>query len=142
MAVKTYSFADVDFIWGPNKIDGFADGDSITIEADEDLWTKQTGNDGATTRSQTVNYGAKVTARLQQTSLSNAVFQASVIADRVSRAGVEPLLIKDRSSQATLYSAETAWIAKQPQATFAGESKEREWVIDTDNLLFNEAGNV
>lgn len=142
MTVRTYDFSQVDVIWGPNQLNGFADGDAVVIEADEDLWSKEVGNDGATTRSKTNNYGAKVTLRFQQTAPANGILQASATADRLNNGGVQPLMIKDRSSGATLYAAETAWVSKQPNATFARESKEREWVLDTDNMVFNEAGNV
>lgn len=138
--VKNYNFKQVDCIFGPNIITGFSDGDSISIEANEDSFTFEPANDGSGTRSATNNTSARATLRLQQTSPANAILQAIHNSDRVSGAGVLPFTLKDRSGN-TLHFAETMWIARQPTSAFGKASGAREWILETDNMIFGEGGN-
>lgn len=141
MGVKSYNFKQVAVIVGPNIITGFADGESIVVEPNEDLYSYQPGNDGSGTRSANNNFSGRIRLILQQAAASNAILQAIANSDRVSGAGVLPVAIKDNSG-ATLHFAETAWIARQPNASYGRESGSREWILESDNIVFGEGGNT
>lgn len=140
MALKTYNFKQVAVIVGGRQITGFAEGDAVTVERNEDSWTLQVGAEGESTRSKSNNRSGKVTLRLQQASESNAVLDGFRIADELADNGLVPVLVKDNSGN-SLYSAEQAWVVKPPAAAHGNKSAEREWVLETDNLVILEAGN-
>lgn len=140
MAFATYDFSQVNVILGGVPVTGFADGSSVTVEFDEQQFTKVTGSDGLTTRSKTNNYAGNVTLTLQQTSKSNDALGVLWNADRLNNNGVVPLLIKDNSGR-TLWTAKNAWIQQMPSQDFGKESTDRAWVLDCDALIGNPGGN-
>lgn len=140
MALKPYDFKQVAFILGGRIITGFAEGEAITVERDEDSFTLMVGADGDATRAKSNNRSGTVTIRLLQTSESNLILQGFASADELSNAGLVPMLIKDNSGN-SLFTAEQAWVQKPPAASFGAEGTEREWVIRTDNLIMVHGGN-
>jgi hypothetical protein len=140
MAFATYDFSQVNLIIGGVPISGFADGSSITVEFDEQQWTKTTGSDGLVTRSKSNNYSGSVSVSLQQSSRANDVLSALWVADRTSNAGVVPLLIKDNSGR-TLWAAQHAWVQQMPSQEFGKELSDREWLLDCDALTGAAGGN-
>lgn len=140
MAVHTYAPDQVTVVFGPVVLSGFAEDSFVTVEFEEDLWTKQVGADGHVTRSKTNNATARVTVRLAQTSSSNDLLSAIAEADRQTNQGVFPLMVKDGSGR-SLHVAEGAWIVRSPNAEFAREAGVREWVFDTDQLQNFVGGN-
>lgn len=140
MSLKTYDFKQVAVIVGGSLITGFAEGDAITVEHDEDDWSLQVGAEGDATRSKSNNKAGKITLRLQQASESNLILDGYRKADLLSNAGTLPVMVKDGSGN-SLHTAEQAWIVKPPSAGFGMESADREWVIQTHELISIEAGN-
>lgn len=134
MALQTYSFDQVIVTYGGIPLEGFADGDAISIEYPEG-WTMQKGAGGAVTRSRVQDPTAMVTLRLQQTSPSNAVLAGFYEADRAARTSATalPLLIRDRRSGGELFAAQSGWVSQKPAMTFAEESGPREWTLTTHN---------
>ena len=141
MAVKTYDPAKVDVIVGIAIMGGFGPDVKVAISYDEDGWTKQIGVNGEGTRSKSNNRAATITLTLMQSSDSNQVLTTLYEADRATNAGVFPLTIRDASSKGTLHFAESAWIQKMPDSEYGIEAGTREWVIGTDLLITNLAGN-
>lgn len=140
MAFAQYDPKQVFLIAGGSPISGYADGTFIGIVFDEDQFNKTTGADGLTQRSKTNNYSGQVTVTLLNGSSGNDLLNNFFSADRVSNAGVFPLLVKDASGR-TIWSAQNAWIRKMPDQDFAKEATERAWVIDTDELVGAIGGN-
>jgi len=140
MAFTTYNVNRVAVIVGGVPMEGFADGSRVTVEFDEDQYTKVTGSDGLTTRSKSNNYAGIVTITLQQSSRSNDFLSGLWNADRVNDAGVVPILIKDDSGR-TLWTSEHAWVKKMPDQEFGKESSDREWALDTGKLVGIAGGN-
>lgn len=138
--MRNYNPKKVSLIVGAQAISGFADGTFIKVAQDEDAFTKKTGADGDTTRSQSNNFGGKVTITLDQASKSNDYLSGLAALDRASGAGVVPVLIRDALG-ATLVSGESAWVMKQPDVTFAKTSEDREWVLDVASLDTFVGGN-
>ena len=140
MAFATYDVSQVAVIVGGVPLEGFSDGSRVTVEFDEQQFTKVTGSDGLTTRSKSNNYAGNVTVTLQQSSRSNDVLSGLWNADRVSNSGVVPILIKDNSGR-TLWAAEHAWVQQMPSQDFAKEVSDRAWILDTDKLTGFSGGN-
>jgi hypothetical protein len=142
MALKKYDPKTVAVIFG-GPITGFADGTFVSVEFDEDLFSKVTGADGESCRSKTNNQGARVTITLLQSSASNTFLSAALNTDLNSPLGdgILPFFLKDLSGD-TLMSAETAWIVKPANVEYGREVANREWTIETDNMQFNVGGNL
>lgn len=127
--------------FGPILIDGFQDGEGVTIEV-PDSFTKVVGMDGKVARSKNLDQTAKITIKLLQTSASNDLLFANYLLDRKGKnlAGVMPLYVRDNSGRA-LYTASQAWISKAPDVTFDREATSREWVLECAQLLRADGGN-
>lgn len=138
--VKTYDPKKVSVIIGTHIASGFADGDFITVERDEDVWSTLTGADGETTRAKNANKSGKFTLRLLAASASNDVLSTLQLADEASGGGTFAVMVKDGSGR-SLYAAAAAWISKAPSAAFGKEAGTREWVIATDELVPFAGGN-
>lgn len=140
--LRTYDAGEVQIIVAGVTVEGFADGDFITIEDDEDAFSLQIGTDGEGARSKTNNRGGTMTISTLQTSAANTLLSALHNLDRNSPggAGIGPFLCKDGSGNA-IYAAEKSWIQKRPSATFGREAQAREWLVRTNNLKSNDAGN-
>lgn len=138
---KTYNPKKVAVIVGGFEMKGFADGTFVNIAMNEDQWSLQMGTDGEGTRSKSNNHSAQITISLMQSSDSNQVLQGFWNSDRLSDGGVVPLLIKDNSGR-SLWAAEQCWVKKQPDAELGREAAGREWVLETDNLVPFEGGNL
>lgn len=140
MALKSFNFAKVAVSVGGRPITGFADGEAITVERNEDAFSLLVGADGEATRAKSNNRSGRITLRLLQTSESNLILNDFAQADEVGDAGLVPVFIKDASGN-SIYTAEQAWVVKRPSAAFGAEAGDREWVLETDNLVMREAGN-
>ena len=140
MAFATFDVNKVAVIVGGVPLEGFADGSRVTVEFDEQQYTKVTGSDGLTTRSKSNNYSGNITVTLQQSSRSNDYLSGLWNVDRVRDAGVVPILIKDDSGR-TLWTAGNAWVQQMPSQDFTKEVSERAWILDVDELKGFAGGN-
>lgn len=138
--VKTYDPKQVSLIFGGKIGHGFTDGTFITVERDEDTFSKKVGVDGEGTRAKSNNKGGKVTVTLHQSSSFNDDLSAIQAADELTNSGVLPLLIKDNSGR-TVCAAGTAWIKKPANPEFGKDVANRVWVIDTDEFDIFNGGN-
>ena len=129
MTVKTYDPKAVQIIVGGNQISGFADGEFINVERDEDMFTKVTGADGEVSRAKSNNKMGTMTLTLLGTSASNDILSAFAQADELSNSGVVPIYIKDSLGTTILFSAE-GWVKKMPAFTASKEITDRAWVFD------------
>lgn len=142
MALKSYDPKLVTITFGPVLVTGFADGQFLSIEQNEDAFALKIGSDGEGARARSNNNSARITITLMQSSLANDFLAAQHELDKTLPfgAGTVPLLIKDLSGRA-LFFAQNAWIVKYPTSGFDREVMEREWVIETDNLVNFPGGN-
>ena len=114
-------------------MNGFAEDSMITIDMEDPQYVVSTDISGAPTRFKVNKSIAKVTIRLTQTSPSNDLLSSYVEADRISNAGVFPLMIKDNNGT-SLFTSTAAFIEQVPSMEFANENKNREWVIKATNV--------
>ncbi len=140
MSVKTYDPKQISVVIGSQPIHGFADGDFVAVERNEDDWTLLVGADGESTRAKNANKSGKITLTLLASSASNDYLSDLQKADELSGTATFGALIKD-SFGTSIYSAATLWCVKQPPATFSKDAGTREWVFETDELIQYAGGN-
>jgi len=140
MAVRTFDPKSVIVTIGGVPMSGYADGTFLEITADTQQWTKVTGADGFTTRVKSNDYGGVMTLTLSQSSPSNDVLSALLNVDKLSNAGVVPILIKDLSGTTIIFSA-SGWIQQFPDISFGNEINNRAWVLDLADMDILVGGN-
>jgi hypothetical protein len=140
--LKTYDASQVIIVVGPVIISEghLADGTFVSAEKNEEAFSLVVGAAGRGTRAKTNNESGRATFTLHQSSAKNLELTTLHKADKLSGDGVVPLLIADRSGT-TLVTAGTAWVANDPTVEFARESTDREWIVETDELIFVTGGN-
>lgn len=131
---KNFSYKNINVIYGILELEGFADGDDVvTIETTADQFTKLVGAKGDVARSQTADNSCTITIKLLQTSKSNKLLTALFLADKLSGAGVLPMVINDKEINET-YTINNAWIMKQPTVIRGQNVNITEWVFEGDNM--------
>lgn len=141
--MKTYDADQVSVAIAGIPIDGgYADGEFVRIENNEDAFTMVVGTDGKVTRSKTNNHTATVTLILMQSATANAALSAlyNIDINAPNGAGIGPLLIADQGGTA-LYTAAKCWIQKPPNVSFDRAATPREWVIAVEKLIRLDGGN-
>lgn len=131
----TYDFNDVSLLIGPHKIKGFEEGTEITVERDEDTFTKKSGVDGNVTRSKSNNSMGFIEFVLNHLSKSNAFLEAQAFLDEKTGVGVLPTSLLDKSGKEKILGTES-WIVRPSNKSYGGESGPRTWRIDMANLTF------
>jgi hypothetical protein len=139
--LRTFDPNQVSVIFG-GIIGGYADGTFISVEQNEDSFGLVVGTDGEGCRSRSNNRSARVTITLGQWSASNQALSAIHNADILTPGGdgILPFILKDNSGT-TICSAEKAWITKPPSVSYGRDPESREWVLETDNMIWNVGGN-
>ena len=130
----TYNPAQVSVAIGSHLVEGFAEGTFINATYRDPLWTYHRGlSSGARVRNP--NRAAEITITLLQTSPSNARLQQFLSRARADQ-GIDyfSLLIQNNSGGESA-AADTAWIMGEPAITFSNGLENREWRIETGNLL-------
>ena len=141
MAVRTYDPQQVVITVDGTAIGGYADGTFISIEREEESFSKVVGADGAAARSKATNRSARITLTLMQTSPSNEFLSMLLARDERNNSGVFAVIVKDNSGSSRFFSA-TGWIAGLPTVEYGKEISNREWLIDVTDVDYNVAGNI
>lgn len=129
-------------IWvGGIRMQGFADGEAMTLELDDDLYIKQTGADGDVARTRRHGQAANAKIVLQQTSPSNDVLMGFAVLDRLNNAGVVPISVRDLLGTTAIF-APYCWVKKPPVFAVGKELANREWMFDIANTELFIGGNV
>lgn len=137
-----YDFSQVTAVFGPIIMDGYQNGEGITIEHATDAFTKVVGIDGKVTRNKVLDRSARITIKLMQSSAANALLSVVYLADRAASngAGVAPFTITDQNGSSVFFAAE-AWIARAPEVSLDQEVSVREWIFDVAFLDEFHGGN-
>ena len=140
--LTVYDFDQVTCVISGIPIDGFDDGEGISIEQTTESFTHVTGSDGKTVRSKTLDRTAKIMITLLQTSAANDLLSLLHTKDlfEANGAGVGPMLIRDRNGRAN-YSAAQCWISKRPDVKFDRTPTPRVWEITCVNLVAIDGGS-
>ena len=139
MAIATINPKKFRCTFGPIILSGFSD-DVITIEYPEDAFEVVRGADGQVTMVNKSCDDVVVTVPLKQSSGTND--QLSVIhkADKLTGAGVLPLVFADGSGTTLLF-ADAARIVKAPTVDFGNSAKDRVWTFHTGPCELHIGGN-
>lgn len=139
-SLKEYLPDEVSIVLGAILVDGYADGEFVSVEHDENDWNLYQGASGDATRARSNKRSATIAFTVQQTAECNDLLSALRLLDLATGKGKVPLLIRDGSGRA-VFAAEAAWIEKAPTASFSGETQTRTWTIRTHELVANHGGN-
>jgi len=119
----------VDILFGPVKLEGYAEGEFITISQEEDTFLKVVGTDGEVARSINYNDATIITVKLLQTSLSNTLLSGLWQLDKATGGGSpQTFFIRDRSG-VSIFASATAWVVKPPDQSWDKQATSREWAF-------------
>lgn len=138
--LRTYSPDLISVIIDNRPITGFADGEGIKVERNNDSFTRVIGMTGEGARVRSNDKSGKITLRLMQTSPDNEYLSNLAAEDELTAARAFNLLIRDQNGN-SLHEAQTAWIVKPADAAYGKDLTDREWMIETDNLKTFLAGS-
>lgn len=143
MTTRIYDSNRVQVSFAAVPVQGYADGEFLSITREADAFTSVVGTDGEVSRSKSNDRRATIEIKLMSTSPTNDLFSAILSGDINANggAGVGAFLVVDLSG-ASLYSAGNAWITKGPDVTYGREATERTWVLQVDKLFEFTGGNL
>lgn len=128
MALHTYDPSEVTVAIGGAIMSGYTDGTFVEIARNEATWNTVVGADGIVTRGKTNNRSGTLTLTLKQSSPSNDILSALLIADELTNASVFPVLIKDLSGTSIFFSAQS-FLTTFANSTFSKDITDRSWVF-------------
>lgn len=143
MTTKVYDADQISIVLGGIPISGgYADGEFLTIEQEENDFNIVVGTDGEVTRSKSLTRQAKITINLMQSASSNALLSALNQLDisTANGGGIVPFICKDRQGT-SLYFGPQAWIEKPPDVKFDRTATPRSWTIRVGSLQRLDGGN-
>lgn len=143
MTTRIYDSNEVQISFAGIPIEGYADGDFITITHTADAFTTTVGTDGSVARSKTRDNRATIELRLMSTSPTNAALSAVYQADKNASggAGIGAFLCVDLNGT-SLYAAGNCWIRRPPDPSFGREASERVWTLEVDALQDFTGGSL
>lgn len=119
----------------------FAEGTFVSVEREEDAFSKSVGADGNVTRVRNRNRSGSVTCTLQAESPINDILSAIAKEDELFGTGFGSIQVENLLGT-TLVNAPTAWIRKLPTVEFSDEASTREWIFDCDTLDMVVGGSL
>lgn len=139
---KFYDPDQVVITVGGVPIQGYADGEFITVEQVSNAFDDVAGTDGEVARSKSNDRRATATIKLLQTSESNLYLSGLHNVDLAAPngAGVVSFQMVDKQGQ-TIIHADQAWIVKFPDNSMDRTAKSREWQIRIAHVNRIEGGN-
>ena len=143
MSFKVYDAGDVSMVFMGILIDsGYADGEFLTIEQEEQDFLTKVGTDGEVTRSKSNNRHAVIKLKLMQTSDGNTLLSAlnNIDVNTPGGLGVGPMMILDQNGT-TVYTAKSCWIAKPPDVSLDRTATSREWTLECASLVRLDGSN-
>jgi len=139
MAIATINPKKFRGNFGPVIFSNYGD-DAVSIEYPEDQFEVSRGCDGQITMVNKSVDDVAVTVTFKQSSSCNDQLSALLKADKLSGAGVYPLVFRDGSGTTALF-ADAARIVKTPTVDFGNSVKDRVWVFHTGPCEFHIGGN-
>ncbi len=136
-AIKTYNSRQVIIALGSHTASGLADDSFVTIEEKGEGVLSKTGCDGEVSRA--IDPCEQYTVKLAflQMSDTNKFLQSKYQLDKSTGDGLFPILIKDLKG-GVLFSADAAWVQKQPSRVWGKDTNNREWTIETGPATLTE----
>lgn len=143
MTTRIYDSNQVQVSFAGIPVQGYADGDFLTITKESDAFSSVVGTDGEVSRSKTNDRRATVEIILMSTSPTNDILSAVHVADinAPGGAGVGGFLVTDLNGS-SLYASGNAWVKRSPDVTYGREANERTWTLEVDVLQDFTGGNL
>lgn len=110
-------------------ITGYADDEFVLIENMSDMFDEVVGTDGEVARSPTGDMRVKITVKLLQTSLANAVLSQLLTDDLAAINGQTFTAQVEDTLGGTLAQGADCWIRGWPKSSFKRKADMREWEI-------------
>lgn len=122
-------------------IQGFADGEFITVEPITPAFQEETGTDGEVALSPSNDRRLKVVIKLIQTSVSNA-YLSSLLNESINDPTIPTFEfnMEDTLGGSVAHGAE-AWIVSFPSRSYDRTAKSREWEIHVASGTQDDVGN-
>jgi hypothetical protein len=138
MALKTFSMEKTCVTANGLPITGWADGDAITVEFNEDNWTHVVGADGEVTRVYQSRKDATITLRLGMGSTSNAVLANLKRLDEQTGVPINITIIDFLLGDKVV--ANQCWCMRDPGRTFGQDASPKEWTYVVAELTVTHGG--
>ena len=135
--VKTYNSRQVIITFGTHAVSGLADDSFVTIEEKGEGVLSKTGCDGEIARAVDPNKQYTVKLALLQMSDTAKWLRAMYKKDKTTGDGLFPILVKDLRG-GVVFSADNAWVQKQPSWVRGKDTNNQEWSIETGEGEFTE----
>jgi len=115
----------------PLDAGGYGEDEFLSIDWDEDWWSKYKGGDGSITRSRTNQFGGTATLTYAQTANANDRLSAILTADIANPNGAAAGVFKAVDTEGRLVVlAERAWVMGPPQLKLGKTVQVFAWKID------------
>jgi hypothetical protein len=127
---------------GGNVITGFVAGTMVEHRMDQDFTRDAEGVDGEPARWRRNNPFSALTLHLRPSSNSNFVMSTMFNVDRLTMAGLLPVLVEDRSGGGTptRLLAGNAWVQRMPDLTWSDVPAPRAWTLRMINVVHDVQG--
>jgi hypothetical protein len=124
-------------------IEGWADGDVLTLARESDAFGSVVGVTGSVARYKTNDARATIEIALLSSSPVNAALSAIFLADlnAPGGAGVGAFMIADLNGT-SLYVAGNTWIKRPPDPSWSNEPRERRWILECATIRDFTGGNL
>ena len=134
---KSFSFQNVNFIVGGLEITGWAEGDDVlTITPMNPQWNSIAGAKGDVVRSQSSDHRVNVTAKILQSSVSNAEMTALYNIDKLTGAGSFPAVASDKET-GELFVFSQLWFTQYATITRGQNVNTMEWQFEGASMIAN-----
>jgi hypothetical protein len=134
-ATKIYNPDEITITLDGTLLEGFADGEFVTIEETSPRITSVSGSDGEVAVSKHMDRRATITVKLLATSDSNDKLDELMAMNEAGPGlpGIKPVFIRDRQGR-SIHEADHAWVMEAPAVAFDRSAGSREWKIEVARL--------
>lgn len=140
--MKTYAPGQIKIVMGAFVLSGLAEDTFVTVAEIGEGISSVSGADGEVARAMSRDSRLRITVTLLQTSDSNDRLTALHQADKATDGnGAVPVSITDLRGR-SLHASDSAWVVKTPDAGYARQVGNREWVIETGRAINVLGGNT
>lgn len=131
--IYTFDANHIYLVYGGALITGYAEGSFVRVEFKNERFSLLVGADGLGARARSNDESARITILLMPNSPANAILQAAEMLDLATNAGALPMSLADPST-GDQFTAEGAWVVKDPGRDMQKTIQPIEWILETDKL--------
>jgi hypothetical protein len=140
MTARHFDLTETVLTFAGNPITEFAEGDSVSIELDEDQWAAAQGHHGSVLRAKRNSNLGSATVTLMYGSPANEILQSIADQDQATGLGAGGFSWTDLNGSTTCTAAQ-AWITKVPPIKGSTEPTSNEWTFKLANPVLRHGQN-